>query len=472
MKITTKFIFSTVLIVFVTGAILVGFSAHTQKRLIEEQIVKKGSVLAEILSVSLMIPMLNFDYSSVKLFFDTLLRDTDVIEGELLDNNYIVKMHTDLDRLGESHTYKINFNDAGDTIVLKNDAGINGSRLISYDFFSAVRVEDEQIGVFHITLTNETYLKVIKIAWIKMLLLGLFVIVVGIAGAFLLGMQISRPIKELVKGAEAVSGGNFKWDIEIRSRDEIGILSSAFKNMTERLDVNIKSRINSEKMAVIGQLSSVLAHEIRNPLEPIKGSAELLKIYYPREEQILKFAGIIQEEVLRLISFIDNFLDFARPRDPEFKQVNLNTLIDKTFLLLEKLIHDNRINVDFSLDEGLPPVQGDESMLKQVILNVVLNSIQAIKKDHGYIKVATDHRAGMAELKVTDHGSGIEKDVLDSIFDPFYTTKAEGSGTGLTTSLRIIEQHGGRIIIESEPGLMTVVQILLPLFVHEEMKQQ
>ena len=329
MKITTKFIFSTVLIVFVTGAILVGFSVHTQKRLIEEQIVKKGSVLAEILSVSLMIPMLNFDYSSVKLFFDTLSRDTDVIEGELLDNNHIVKMHTDLDRLGETHFSNIDFMDVTETIVLRNDPGVNGSRLISYDFFSAVRVEDEQIGIFHITLTNETYLKVIKIAWIKMMLLGLFVIVVGIAGAFLLGIQISRPIKELVKGAESVSGGNFKWDVEIRSRDEIGILSSAFKKMTERLDVNIKSRIRNEKMALVGQLSSVLAHEIRNPLEPIKGSAELLKIYYPEEKQIMKFAGVIQEEVLRLISFIDNFLDFARPRDPEFKEVDINTPYQK-----------------------------------------------------------------------------------------------------------------------------------------------
>ncbi len=465
MKITTKFIFSTVLIVFITGAILVGFSVNTQKRLIEEQIIKKGSVLAEVLSVSLMIPMLNFDYSSVKLFFDTLSRDTDVIEGELLDNNNIVKMHTDIDRLGESHIYKINFEDMGDTIVHRNDPGDNGSRLISYDFFSSVRVEDEQIGVFHITLTNETYLQVIRIAWIKMMLLGLFVIVIGIAGAFLLGVQISRPIKELVKGAESVSGGNFNWDVNIRSRDEIGILSTAFKNMTERLDINIKSRINSEKMAVIGQLSSVLAHEIKNPLEPIKGSAELLKIYYPEEEQILKFAGIIQEEVLRLISFIDNFLDFARPRDPEFKEVNLNTLINKTFLLLEKLVHDNKIDVEFSLEGELPPVRGDASMLKQVVLNVVLNAIQAVKKNHGYIKVVTSHNGSMAELKITDHGTGIEKEVLDSIFDPFYTTKAEGSGTGLTTSLRIIEQHGGEIIIESEPGMMTMVQILLPLIV-------
>ncbi len=153
----------------------------------------------------------------------------------------------------------------------------------------------------------------------------------GVGGALILGKQISRPIKELVKGAESVSGGNFSWDVEIKSKDEIGILADAFKNMTERLDINIKSRIRSEKMAVIGQLSSVLAHEIRNPLEPIKGSAELLKIYYPDEVQISKLSGVIQEEVLRLISFIDNFLDFARPRDPEFRAVDLNLLIRKTF---------------------------------------------------------------------------------------------------------------------------------------------
>ena len=378
-------------------------------------------------------------------------------------------MHTDLDRLGETHFSNIDLMDVTETIVLRNDPGVNGSRLISYDFFSAVRVEDEQIGIFHITLTNETYLKVIKIAWIKMMLLGLFVIVVGIAGAFLLGIQISRPIKELVKGAESVSGGNFKWDVEIRSRDEIGILSSAFKKMTERLDVNIKSRIRNEKMALVGQLSSVLAHEIRNPLEPIKGSAELLKIYYPEEKQIMKFAGVIQEEVLRLISFIDNFLDFARPRDPEFKEVDINTLIRKTFILLEKLILDNNIKIDLDLSEKMPPVKGDRSMLKQVILNIILNAVQASEKKKGYINIKTDCYNGMAEITVTDHGKGIDEKALQQIFDPFFTTKAEGSGTGLTTSLRIIDLHSGEINIKSQLGQWTMVQILLSILVHKEL---
>ena len=468
MKITSKFILSTVLIVFVTGMFIVAYSANTQKKLIEAQIEKKGLTLSEILAVSSVVPMLNFDYSSVKLFFDALSKDNDVLEGELLDNSYLVKMHTDLDQLGEYHEPDYDLGSISSTFVIKDyEEGIPGR----YEFYTPVLVDKNRIGYFHITLTNVAYLEVIKLAWIKMIMLGFTALLIGICGAFILGNQISRPIKELVKGAESVSGGNFKWDFDIKSRDEIGKLASAFKNMTERLEINIRSRINSEKMAVIGQLSSILAHEIKNPLEPIKGSAELLKIYYPEENQILKLAGIIQEEVLRLISFIDNFLDFARPRDPEFKAVDLNLIIDKTFLLLEKLVHDKKIKVDFKQRDMLPPVRGDASMLKQVVLNVVLNAVQAADKKGGYISVTTDFKDNMAELRVTDHGSGIDGESLEKIFDPFYTTKAEGSGTGLTTSLRILEQHGGEISVKSEKGIYTMVQILLPLFIQEEMSQ-
>ena len=470
MKITTKFILSTVFIVFVTGTFIVAYSANTQKKLIEDQIIKKGSTLSEILSVSSVIPMLNYDYSSVKLFFDALSRDTDVIEAELLDNSFIVKMHTDLDYLGELHVPDFDYNNMKQTVsVTDNDTGEN---LFKYDFYSPVLVEEDIIGFFHITLTNERYLEVIRIAWLKMLLLGIISLSAGVGGAFFLGLQISRPIKELVKGAESVSKGNFSWDADVKSNDEIGKLAEAFKKMTQRLDNNIKSRIKNEKMAVIGQLSSVLAHEIRNPLEPIKGSAELLKIYYPDEKQIVKFSGVIQEEVLRLLSFIDNFLDFARPRDPEFKEVDINTLIHRTFILLEKLIHDNNIKIDFDLSDKLPPVWGDRPMLKQVFLNIILNAVQASEKKKGYINIKTDYYKGMAELTVTDHGKGIDADSLNKIFDPFFTTKAEGSGTGLTTSQRIIEQHGGEIKIESEQGVCTMVQILLPVNVPEKLEQK
>ncbi|MDX9802215.1 MAG: HAMP domain-containing protein [Spirochaetia bacterium] len=292
MKITTKIILSIVLIVFVTGTILVAFSANTQKRLIEEQIVKKGSVLAEIISVSSIIPILNYDYSSVKLYFEALSKDSDVLTGELLDNNYVIKMHTDLDRLGEVNNPGIIDEELKNTFVKKN---IGADNLIKYEFYSPVLVEQDQIGIFHITLTSKSYLNVIKLVWVKMILLGIMSLLVAVLLAFFLGIQISRPIKELVKGAESVSGGNFKWDFVTNSNDEVGKLARAFRNMTERLDKNITSRIRNEKMAVIGQLSSVLAHEIRNPLEPIKGSAELLKIYYPEEKQIMNFAGIIQE---------------------------------------------------------------------------------------------------------------------------------------------------------------------------------
>ena len=117
----------------------------------------------------------------------------------------------------------------------------------------------------------------------------------------------------------------------------------------------------------------------------------------------------------------------------------------------------------------MPPVKGDRSMLKQVILNIILNAVQASEKKKGYINIKTDCYNGMAEITVTDHGKGIDEKALQQIFDPFFTTKAEGSGTGLTTSLRIIDLHSGEINIKSQLGQWTMVQILLPILVHKEL---
>ena len=161
MKITSKFILSTVLIVFVTGMFIVAYSANTQKQLIEAQIEKKGLILSEILAVSSVVPMLNFDYSSVKLFFDALSKDNDVLEGELLDNSYVVKMHTDLDQLGEYHKPDYDLDSLSSTFVITEyEEELPGRS----EFYTPVLVDENRIGYFHNTLKNEAYLDVIRLA--------------------------------------------------------------------------------------------------------------------------------------------------------------------------------------------------------------------------------------------------------------------------------------------------------------------
>ncbi len=128
--------------------------------------------------------------------------------------------------------------------------------------------------------------------------------------------------------------------------------------------------------------------------------------------------------------------------------------------------------MNFHLAEDIPAVRGDSSMLKQVVLNVILNAVQAADKSGGYIDISTLYKNNAAELIVTDRGKGIDEETLQRIFDPFFTTKAEGSGTGLTTSLRIIEQHGGELNIKSDPGISTMVQILLPVTEQEKFTQK
>lgn len=459
MKIIAKFMLSLLLIVIFTGMIIMVHSVNAQKKLIEGQLVKKGTVLAEVTAISCVNPMLNYDFSVIKLLFDALSRDGDLLSVALLDNNNIVKMHTDISMLGLYAETRFNGSDPDTTDFYRTG---QGKRLMQYDFYSPLMVGNEQIGLLHIVLTNHNTLIGIRDTEFRVFFLALFSLTIGITGAFFLGRQISGPIIQLAKKAESVTGGNLEWDIDIRSNDEVGVLAEAFRIMTERLDRDIKTRIKDEKMAVLGQLSSILAHEIKNPLEPIKGSAELLRIYYPADEKIFQITDIIKEEILRLIAFIDNFLDFARPREPEFSSVDINSMLEKILMLLEKMIQDSGIKVDVNLCPALPGITGDSSMLKQVFLNIILNAIQASDKENGFIKIVTGYEGSYISVKIKDFGSGIDEADIEKVFEPFFTTKAEGSGTGLATSQRIVELHGGKIYIESEKGKWTLVRILLP----------
>jgi len=227
-----------------------------------------------------------------------------------------------------------------------------------------------------------------------------------------------------------------------------------------------KKLIRSEKLAAIGKLSAAIAHEIRNPLGAISTSVDILKKGLNLNGQDQELMEIICEESIRLNRIITDFIQFARPKEPKFRPVDINGLIQEILLLFRDKM-GNGIEKSVELTENLPLVLADPDQLKQVMINIIINVIDAMP-DGGLLTVTTSHvqnRFGNYQIGIVfkDTGCGISKPNLEKIFLPFYSTKENGSGMGLPICERIIQNHGGELKVESKSSEGTQFTIILPM---------
>ncbi|MBW7982296.1 PAS/PAC sensor signal transduction histidine kinase [Enterobacillus tribolii] len=234
-----------------------------------------------------------------------------------------------------------------------------------------------------------------------------------------------------------------------------------FSDLTEKKEVQHRIA-QAERLAALGELMAGVAHEVRNPLTAISGFVQLLK---DGEEDARKreYTHIILNEVNSINKVIQQLLDFARPRCGRMQQVSLNQLITETLILIKTGGSEARIDFNVCLEEGLPDIDADGEQLKQVLLNLLINAVQAIPCK-GNITITT-RRSGERhqEITIRDSGQGISEESISRIFDPFYTTKPSGTGLGLPICQRIIALHDGDIRLESRPGHGTTFIILLPV---------
>ncbi len=221
----------------------------------------------------------------------------------------------------------------------------------------------------------------------------------------------------------------------------------------------------SERLAALGQLTAGLAHELRNPLGTMKSSAELLARNVDRENAIAReMAGYINDEVDRTNSLITRFLDFARPQHLRLEEGDLPALLDRAIRRFEREKSGamSSISVFKNYSPDVPPLFFDAELMERVISNLLLNAAQA-SPTGGSVTVKTRRLDSVVEIVVIDRGCGIEAKNLESIFNPFFTTKSDGVGLGLAIVSKIVDEHGGRITVESTPGEGSVFRVCLPL---------
>jgi len=217
----------------------------------------------------------------------------------------------------------------------------------------------------------------------------------------------------------------------------------------------------SDRLAALGQLSAGLAHELRNPLGTIKASAEILSRNVAAENEVAReMAGFIGSEVDRTNSLVTRFLQFARPLQVRLDTADLAQAVDHAIAMVEREAPNVSIYRNYSPE--IPPFPLDSELMERVFYNLLLNAAQATPAG-GAITVKTRAAGGTAEVAVIDRGSGIEPGTLDSIFNPFFTTKPEGVGLGLAIVAKIVDEHGGKIAVESEAGKGSVFRVLLPM---------
>ena len=226
----------------------------------------------------------------------------------------------------------------------------------------------------------------------------------------------------------------------------------------------------SDRLAALGQLSAGLAHELRNPLGTIKTSAEMLLKNVPADNAVAReMAGFISSEVDRTNSLVTRFLDFARPLAVRLDKTDLTQVIDQAVSDVEKHQPPFDVTIYKNYSPEIPPFFLDGELMERVMYNLVLNAAQA-SPPSASITVKTRQIDGMVEIAVIDRGSGIQPKLLESIFNPFYTTKAGGVGLGLAIVSKIVDEHGGSISVESEPGEGSVFRVYLPF--RESLKEE
>jgi len=225
---------------------------------------------------------------------------------------------------------------------------------------------------------------------------------------------------------------------------------------------NFESMKRAERLHALGQLSAGLAHEIRTPLASIEGAAAIVQRVSHSEERCHELLDIIQKESRRLNRLLTSFLDFAKPRRPDLKRVEIDDLFNSVMALVQHAGNNRGLALTKDTPPGLPMLECDPEQLKQVLLNLVMNAIQAMPQG-GTIVLAARQNGDTVSLDVQDQGCGISEDNLDRVFDPFFTTKETGSGLGLSVADQIVRQHGGELMIARSSPEGATVRISLPL---------
>lgn len=338
-----------------------------------------------------------------------------------------------------------------------------------YNVVIPVTSGENTTGYIHLTLDTDDFSAFLRIGMQRRILAALAIFSVGILLAVLLAGRYTRPITKVAEAAELVAAGDLEQRLPVNRSDEIGLLSHSFNQMvaTLREDRDLRGRLRTaEHQAGVGQFAQNIAHEIKNPLNFISLSIDHMgDLYRPQEAQAAarfeSLIGNIKGEIQRISHFAESFLQYGRPFELHRQAVSITTLIEETLELSQARAAQQGIVLRRNFSE-LPKLQLDPEFIKTCLSNILGNAFDAMPQG-GEFSVSAEIGTTVVCIAFADSGVGIEPGQLDKVFEPYVTTKSGGLGLGLPLTRRIIEEHGGRVEISSQPGIGTVITLKLPL---------
>lgn len=364
-------------------------------------------------------------------------------------------------------------------VVVKGEPWIDRAYVVNNWYITAYEpirdVYDRIIGILYVGLLEEKYSDIQKQTVITFLIIAAIGAVVTMTVSYLVGQQILKPINKLVTASEDVAGGNLDARVELTTSDELQILAESFNEMALALkkrdeqfkDFATQRIMESERLALVGQLSANIAHELNNPLQGIVTFSHLLLEDSECNDATTQFSlKKIVGQANRCRDIIRGLLDFSRQRKPDKTLCNVNEVIHECISLVEHQALFHNIEVILHLQDDLPMAIIDASQIERVFINMIINAAEAMEGS-GHLSVSTRYgpRRDCVEIAFQDTGPGISEDNLKKIFDPFFTTKDVGHGTGLglAISYGIVRSHKGTVDVNSVEGQGTTFIIALPV---------
>jgi two-component system NtrC family sensor kinase len=340
-------------------------------------------------------------------------------------------------------------------------------------------INNEIIGILYVGELEQKYVDIQMQTVVAFLAITLLGSLAALTLAYLISRRMVIPIQELASASKEIEQGNLDAAVGVVGSDELAELAETFNAMASALKERDKqlreftqSKImESERLALIGQIAANVAHELNNPLQGIVTYSHLLLEKMPSENSATDSLRKIVIQANRCRDIIRGLLDFSRQRKPDKTICDINAVLDECVALLENqaLFHNIRITKDF--EEDLPMVEVDPSQMQQVFMNMIINAAEAMDES-GYLELVTrfDPEEEVLAIEITDTGQGISEENVEKLFDPFFTTKEVGHGTGLglAISYGIIKEHEGTISVDTAVDQGTTFLIQLPKNVAKE----
>jgi signal transduction histidine kinase len=337
-----------------------------------------------------------------------------------------------------------------------------------YNVIMPVSIEGQKIGYIHINMILDDYKVLQRKNNLRRILSTLFAFSIGVIVSLLVAEKYTEPIKRIAQASKRIAEGEL---VKIRDRgrkDEIGVLINSYNEMVDKLSERkeLEEKLKkTEQLSLIGQLSSGIAHEIRNPLNFLSLSIGHIKesIIEGKEEdkpELINLLDNLTKEIFKVNELIHNFLFLGKPITLNKNWIMTEGLIQEAVYLIKDKMKDG-VEITVDCKDSNNPMLCDREYMRICLLNLLLNAVQSIE-DEGRVLIECGSEEDIAYISVKDSGAGIEKEELDKIFEPYYSTKKFGMGLGLAITKRFVEAHGGSISIESRIGEGTTMKISVP----------